>query len=407
MTNAAVRTRNLALALERLLEGGTMTRADLIQATGLSKATVARLVTELEQAGLAEARGIDPTLGPGRRSTGLGVPSSLGHVIGFSLGLRSGYAVALDLAGRTVGTKLEPTPSFESEQAAIAWAAELLGDLTASLDGCGAPLRISIALPGRVRDGVAISALPAPLSVLSTSSRSASTTSANDAASAHSLATGLKAALGAPVMLATDADMALAGVTALGHVAREASAVLLTMSTALTVATRTKLGVVQARTAAFGNYAALPFVVPESAGRAAPLTLGSVLSVRGLLDLVTSLGLRVTSTAEIWQGEDPALEKVRQIFTAALERAILIAAVTTDPEVCVMGGRLAPLAARVLPELRERLAASLDDPPQVIVPGTDDDGLTTALGSAHTALKIERARFVDRVHAADPQATRQ
>ena len=106
MTNSAVRTRNLAILLERLLDGGTMTRADLSGVTGLSKATVARLVTELELAGLIETREIAPGVGPGRRSTGRGVPSSAGHVLGFSFGLHSSHVVALDLSGRTVGTCL-------------------------------------------------------------------------------------------------------------------------------------------------------------------------------------------------------------------------------------------------------------------------------------------------------------
>ena len=112
MTNAPARVRNLAHAFERLLEGGTMTRGDLMAATGLSKATVARLVTELEEAGFVEERWIDPSEGPGRRASGLGVPRALGHVLGLSLGLRSSHAVALDLAGRTVGSRLEPTPEF-------------------------------------------------------------------------------------------------------------------------------------------------------------------------------------------------------------------------------------------------------------------------------------------------------
>ena len=117
---------NLAHAFERLLEGGTMTRGDLMGVTGLSKATVARLVTELEEAGLVEARWIDPVEGPGRRASGLGVPSALGHVLGLSLGLRSSYAVALDLSGRTVGSRVEATPAFSKDDDIAVWALSLI-----------------------------------------------------------------------------------------------------------------------------------------------------------------------------------------------------------------------------------------------------------------------------------------
>lgn len=386
MTNSAVRTRNLAILLERLLDGGTMTRSGLVEVTRLSKATVARLVTELELAELIEAREIDPTEGPGRRSTGLGVPSSAGHVLGFSLGLHSSHVVALDLSGRTVGTKLEQTPTFTSAEQATAWVNSLIAGLGGSLNGCGSPLRLCIALPGRVRDGVPISVLPEPLATVS-----------DDA-----LATGLAARLGIEVMLETDADMALAGVTSLGYLDPSEAAVLFTLSTALTVSTRTRLGLVQARTSAFGDFAALPVTVAEAGGESEGDTvpMGSLLSVRGITEYAVSRGIALERTSELWLGEDPAIVRVRQAFAAALESAILVAAITTDPEVAVLTGRLAPLASLVLPELRERLAQRLSDPPTLLVPGADDNGLTTALGAAHTALAIERTRFVDRVREA-------
>lgn len=383
MINSAVRTRNLAILLERLLDGGTMTRADLSGVTGLSKATVARLVTELELAGLIETREIDPAVGPGRRSTGLGVPSSAGHVLGFSFGLHSSHVVALDLSGRTVGTKLERTPAFEGAEQATAWAKSLVAGLVHSLDGCGVPLRLCIALPGRVREGVPISLLPEPLTAISDGTFSAE----------------LEGALGVETMLETDADMALAGVTSLGYVDPGEAAVLFTLSTALTVSTRTRLGLVQARTSAFGDFAALPVTIAGSGGDSATVPVGSLLSVRGITEYTASSGIALERTSELWFGEDPAIVRVRQAFTAALESAILVAAITTDPDTCVLTGRLAPLVSVVLPDLRERLTNRLADPPTLLVPGADDNGLTTALGAAHTALEIARTQFVDRVRS--------
>ena len=394
MTNAPARVRNLAHAFERLLEGGTMTRGDLMGVTGLSKATVARLVTELEEAGLVEARWIDPVEGPGRRASGLGVPSALGHVLGLSLGLRSSYAVALDLSGRTVGSRVEATPAFSKDDDIAVWASKLLGGLVATLEGCGPLLRVCVALPGRVRDGAAISPLPAPLASLAHE-----TSDATGRLASPTFAPALEEALGAPVMLATDADMALAGVTSRGFLEAETSAVLLTLSTALTVSTRTRLGVVQARTSALGDYAMLPLVLPHDldAGRDSPpagLRLGSLLSVRGLTEFVAAQGVEVADLAELWQRESPEIRRVRRAFAEALVAAILVAAVTTDPETCVLTGRLAPLASIVASEVQARLDAMLERAPRVIVPGVDDNGLTTALGSAEVALRLERARLV-------------
>ena len=385
MTNAAARTRSLALAFERLLAEGTTTRAALVEQTGLSKATVARLVIDLERAGLAEAQRIDSEGRPGRRSTGVGVPRSLGHTVGLSLGLRSCHAIALDLAGRETGRLLVPTPAFDDAGQAVAWAAEFVRGFSASLDGCGPLLRLCLALPGRVRDGVPISALPEPLSVLA----------------GHPFRERLGEALGAPGLLASDADMALAGVTSLGYLEPETSAVLFTMSTVLTVATRTRLGVVEARSSALGDFAALPLALPhEDRGGAAappPSNLGALLSVRGVSDHARALGVELESTSQLWSSEAPEMELLRSRFAAALAAAILVAAITTDPEACVLTGRLARLAAAVQPELARILGEALDEPPRLVVTGDDDNGLTTALGCAHTALALEQRRFVDRV----------
>lgn len=394
MTNAPARMRNLAHAFERLLEGGTMTRGDLMGATGLSKATVARLVTELEEAGLVETRWIDPGEGPGRRASGLGVPSALGHVLGLSLGLSSSHAVALDLAGRTVGSRLEPTPGFSEGDDIAAWAAKLLGRFGAELKGCGPLLRVCVALPGRIRDGAAISPLPAPLASLAHEPSGTSSFSASP-----SFARSLEEALGVPVMLATDADMALCGVTSRGHLDAETSAVLFTLSTALTVSTRTRLGVVQARSSALGDYALLPLAVPQDiepdgGSSLAGLRLGSLLSVRGLTEFVAAQGIELSSISELWERDGSDILRVRRIFAEALVAAILVAAITTDPETCVLTGRLAPLAATVAPQVQDRLDAVLESAPRVIVPGIDDNGLTTALGSADAALGVERARLV-------------
>ena len=381
MTSAAVRRRSLALVLERLLARGTATRGSLERETGLSKATVARLVADLERAGLAEPRELAAAGRPGRPSTGLAVPRALGHVVGLSLGLRSAYAVALDLAGGEAGSRLEATPDPLAARSALAWAA---GFVAAAAEGDGPLLGVCVALPGRVRDGRPLAPLPAPLA-------EASGVLTSDA---------LTEATGVPWTLATDADMALAGATARERVEPDASAVLFTMSTALTVATRTRLGTLEARTAALGDFAALPLPLPGRGGPGGgpgPLALGDLLSVRGLQRHGAALGIDLSDPAVLWTGSGPLVARIRDEYAEALCAAIRVAAVTTDPEVCVLAGRLAPLAAAVLPALRRRLAAVLDDPPRLVVADGDDSGRTTATGAARTALDLEQRRLVGRV----------
>lgn len=381
MTNAAARDRSLAAVLERLLAAGTSTRSALIAETGFSKATIARLVLELEELGLAEIREAAPADRPGRKSHGIGVPRALGHTVGLSLGLRSSHAVALDLAGREVGRLHEPTPTFAHAEEAVTWATDFVRGFSASLGGAGPQLGLSLALPGRVRDGVPISALPAPLAPLS----------------GHAFKHALADALGMPILLESDADMALAGVTSRGLVAPEASAVLLTMSTVLTTATRTRGGLIEPRSAALGDVGALPLVISS-----APVRAGALLSVTGMRAHASRIGIGLERTEDLWTVESAEVVRLRRDFTEAVTAAILVAAVSTDPEVCVLTGRLALLAARVAPEVRRALSDALDDPPRLIVTGQDDNGMTTATGSAHMALAIEQRRLVDRVRAGEP-----
>jgi len=385
MTSAAVRRRSLALVLEHLLRNGTATRGELERETALSKATIARLAAELERSGLAEPRQLTAHARPGRPAIGLGVPRALGHVVGLSLGLRSAYAVALDLAGGPSGALLEPTPDGLDAERATAWIAAFVA--RACSPGSG-PLRgACVALPGRVKDGRLLAPLPAPLAP-------ASGVLTSDA---------LTAGTGVPWTLATDADMALAGATAIERVEAGASAVLFTMSTALTVATRTRRGMIEARSAALGDFATLPLPLSgHCAPAAAPLTLGELLSVRGLQRHGAAMGVDLSDPAVLWTDSGARHERIREEYAEALCVAVRVAAATTDPEVCVLAGRLAPLAAAVLPEVRRRLAALLDDPPRLVVADGDDSGHTTALGAARTALALEQRRLAERVREGDP-----
>ena len=384
MTNASAHARSLARVLECVIRQGTITRAAIAATTGLSKATVARLVIDLKRLGLIETQSRKTSASgqperPGRKPSELGVPSSVGHVIGLSLGLRSSHIVALDLSGQEQTTRLEATPPFRDQKQAMRWIADFITNVSSSLDASGPLLRINIALPGRVRDGLPISTLPEPLNVLS----------------GQRVMEQLESTLGLPVILATDADMALAGVTSLGYIEAETAAVLFTMSTMLTVATRTEMGMIEARTASLGDFAALPPLVVGSVDE--PVSVGTLLSVRGLLDYATRHGVSVSSPAELRNHEDPNIEFVRTSFAGALEGAIRVAAITADPEVCVLTGRLASLASSVLPELQCRLSRSLEHPPRLVVTGDDDNGLTTGRGSARTALALEQRRLVDEV----------
>src|SRR5687768_5908455 len=83
------RDHNKASVLDVVLSRAPLTRNELIELTGLSKATVSRAVEELRADGFIVNGGMDEVIGRGRRSTILDVPGTTGHVVGISFGAQS------------------------------------------------------------------------------------------------------------------------------------------------------------------------------------------------------------------------------------------------------------------------------------------------------------------------------
>src|SRR5688500_12424983 len=143
-----------ASVLEIDLTRATLTRNELIEAKGLSKATVSRSVEELRVDGFVVDGGVDEVAGRGRRSTYLDVPGTTGHVVGISFGVQSTAVLVADLRGREVQHVLVPTPDHRDVAKAAKW---LVGLMAEASGPAGGPLRqLVVAVPGRVRGGTAI-----------------------------------------------------------------------------------------------------------------------------------------------------------------------------------------------------------------------------------------------------------
>lgn len=364
-----------------------MTRGDLLADTGLSKATISRIVDDLERLGLlapasaAPAGGepvpdeVSPAASRGRRPTAITVPPAVGQVIGISLGLQRTGVLAIDLAGREHSWDTRATPRHPDTAAAVAWLRTLISD---ARERTSAPLhRVVVAVPARVVNGVEVPHPPAAMPAIG----------------GTDFARTLADAVGAEVVLDTDANMALAGLTVEGFIPDGALPVLLNMSTVLTMALLRRDGsAAQGVSSSFGNFSVLPF--PTGDGES---TLGALLSTHGLEEYCAHRGVTLSHISELWGGDDelgrfetalPSAERgaIVQVFTEALSAALLMISVISDPLLIVLAGRLAPLAQRVLPQLTDALASALDEPPQILVANSRTRAHTTSLGAAHTAL---------------------
>lgn len=364
LSNPDLRRRNLSLLLDTLLRSGDATRKQIEQESGLSKATVSRLVDELIDQGLIES---GPTRGEmqgrGRRPDSIAIPAHLGQVIGISFGVRRTVVRANDLAGRDLFQGTEATPQLAHADEAINWLCERIYEARSRSE---APLRcIAIAVPARVVDGEIVHP-PLWMSILES----------------HSIATALSRVFKTEVLIDSDANMALAGLIAQETVPASESQLLLNMGTVMTVAWRRRDGsFAEGRSDAFGNFSLVPF--HSTAGDS---TLGAMLSTHGLEQFCTQTGVPLAALPDLWERPDDSTQLARTAFTEALISTLRIICVTLDPPTLLLVGRLMPLVELVLPNVIARLSEEISELPKILSLPLFGTSHSPAHGAVHIAL---------------------
>ncbi len=148
---ATVRRLNLGLLMRSLAAGGPRSRARLADDTGLNKATVSSLVTELVDRGLV-IEGIIQRRGVGRPGRTIEVNTAVVRCIGLELNVDYLAGVITDLTGRVLARRRLTLPMIELGPArAMGQVAELAAALVAD---CGAtPDQVEtlhLSLPGLI-----------------------------------------------------------------------------------------------------------------------------------------------------------------------------------------------------------------------------------------------------------------
>jgi predicted NBD/HSP70 family sugar kinase/biotin operon repressor len=361
------RDRNQASILEAVLSSAPLTRGDLIELTGLSKATVSRAVEELRSAGFVVDGEVDEVSGRGRRSTNLDVPGTSGHVVGISFGVRTTCVLTTDLRGREIAHVLLPTVDHQEVRAAAAWLVDLMADARQPAEG---PLRqVVVAVPGQLRD---------PQGLLGPAE-------GKRAFAGPDLHNALEPLIDAPVLLDSDANASLLGILAEDPALGSAS--LFSASSMLSFATCADHELVRGSSPAFGDLGALVSGVGN-----APLE--RLMSTSGLLAFCRGRGLDLDRVEDLWlQPHDEGLRaEILDAFATAMTTAVSVVAVTLDPKSVYFVGRLQPLVHEVLPEVRARLDQILSAVPQVTAP-PQVLGLSVARGAVSEGLRLTRDRL--------------
>ena len=375
--NPTSRDFNKALVLDVVLSRAPLTRNELIELTGLSKATVSRAVEELREDGFVVDGAVDEVTGRGRRSTNLDLPGTTGHVVGISFGVQSTGVLVADLRGREVQHVVVPTPDHRGVANAAEWLVGLMAEASGPAEG---PLRqVVVAVPGRVRGGTEIFG-PA---------------SSTQVFSGDGLQRALAGLVDAPVLLDSDANASL--LVILTEDATLGNAVLFSVSSILGFASCTDHDLVRGRTPAFGDIGVLCSGVGDE-------PLDGLLSTSGLLRFARGRGLELERVDELWlrQHDESARAAVLDAFTTALVTAVSAVVVTLDPESVFFTGRLRPLVDEVLPEVRRRLGTTLPTVPEV-ESATQELGLSVARGAVYASLGMSRDLLRDAVLGARRQ----
>jgi predicted NBD/HSP70 family sugar kinase len=369
--NPTPRDYNKASVLETVLSRAPLTRNEVIQLTGLSKATVSRAVEELRADGFVVNGGVDEMTGRGRRSTNLDVPGTTGHVVGISFGAQSTCVLVADLRGREVQHVLVPTVDHRKVGSAAEWLVDLMAKAGRSAEG---PLRqVVVAVPGRVRSGTEIFG---PAEAMKGFAGSA-------------LQRALADLVDAPVLLDSDANASLLGI--LTEDSTLGNAALFSLSSILNFASCQDHQLVRGRTPAFGDIGVLFSGIGNE-------SLDGLLSTSGLLRFARGRGLDLENIEDLWlqPHAEASRADVLEAFTTAIVTAVSAVIVTLDPESVFFTGRLRPLVDEVLPEVRRRLDTSLTTVPEIKTP-TQVLGLSVARGAVSECLGLARERLRDAV----------
>jgi predicted NBD/HSP70 family sugar kinase len=137
--------------LQLIREGRAGTRTELMDATGLSRATVMQRLDVLLSAGLlVEAAEGRPSSG-GRRPAALAFNEGAGVVLAADLGVAHGRLAVCDLAGESLAEREEPLRIADGPRSVLDWVAGAFGELLEeSGREPGHVLAVAVGVPGPV-----------------------------------------------------------------------------------------------------------------------------------------------------------------------------------------------------------------------------------------------------------------
>jgi predicted NBD/HSP70 family sugar kinase len=371
------RQANRSEVLWALLQGGAPSRESLARRTGLSAATVSRVIDGLVREGLVREHATVPTGRPGRRVSPVEFVADTGTVVGVDLGGSNFRAMSSDLLGNVSGRVRTATPSRLGAKALAAWVSRQVRSLKA---------------PGPLRSVVV--GLPAVVHPTDFTVRGAPNLPQIEGLA---FVEALQEDLQLPVSFDNDSNLALVGEVRLGAARGHSSAVMLTIGTGLGAGVFLQGGLLRGQSGFVGEFGYLPV-----GGQGE--TLEEVLSARGLVAAAALCGTELPSPEPIFaRGVPQVFRKLRRRFEDCLLLCLAVIAAAYDPSVVVIGGGVAAsLQDEVLSNVETRLKQLLPSCPVLAASQLGDPAgaigaLVVALRDAYSQLGVDEAALDGRI----------
>jgi predicted NBD/HSP70 family sugar kinase len=360
----AVRRSNRSSVLDQLLTGRETDRQEIVAATGLSQATVFRVVSELLESQVVVEGPTITRAGRGRNAGSVRFNDSIALVCGIDLGGTNCRLVLSDGLGRTIMRQRFPTLHDVDARSFGIWLGDRVNELVAE-HGDGIPL-------GAVTVGLAAA-------ISGDKSRVVGAVNLPQIREPGFLV-ALRAEVDAPVEIDNDSNLALLGELRYGAVDPTETTVLLILGTGLSGAVSMRGEVLSGAQGLLGEFGRLPL-------QGSDLRMRDLLSGAGLAAHARSLGYRLDSTADVFARPDLYGGLVSQA-QEAFEHLVGVVALAYEPAtILVAGGFSEAFGADSFRRVQERLQQRVG-----VASGIErsrlgsDAGLLGAMGHALSSL---------------------
>jgi predicted NBD/HSP70 family sugar kinase len=392
-SHALLRELNERLILDRLRASGTQSRAQLAQASGLTKPTVATALASLETAGLVLPAGM---------TEGQAGPAAFRY----QANQRAGFTAAIDIGRSWVrisvtdlgGLELAYAEAPNRARSAVGLVSDIgkLATSTAASAGISWPDVVTtvVGSPGvfdeqadRVRFAVNLSGW-----------------------GRRGLLTELRRALGAGVEIENDINLAAVGEQTFGAARGMRDFILLSVGTGVGMGIVLGGKLYRGFSGAAGEAGYLPVAVPQAAGKS-PRPAGGRSAIgpgRGFLEEATAAngflrdaresGLTAAKhpkdVFDLAAAGDPIAGQVVDREAERLGQAIAAAVALLDPQAVIISGGLGRNLEQMRPVLEETLRRT--SPSQVPVLSSELDELAVVRGATATAVPIAQRLLFER-----------